>query len=440
MKSKFSFSKLLHNDRIVFIASLIIAFVVWGIISFGPGNVQTRTITATVKIDLTDTSAGYNDLRVLGNGEFTVNVVVEGSRSVIYGLSGADIEVRPTLTDIQGPGKSEVSLTVNKGGKSTGYSVKSVTPSTVTVECDYWTSVPFDVKLDDASLSLVTVSGEGYIPKNSAETVERVTIVGPRAVLKQIDHVVPRVERPQTISATTRLDARLLALDSRGDEVDITMCEFADMAGDTVSITVPVWTERKVDLTHTLLNVPSGLNRDTLVTISNSLSDSASSITLAGEADALELVNAAIGNLGEFDFDHLLPDKATFTKELAVPSGVTVVEGNTVTLKLNLDKFIEKKYTLQVRGIEDVVVKGLPADKKLAVQEQQVKFSLCGDRKLLDKIKADDLVIEVDASTTNELGSVRYDVRVVLPEEYSSVWVYYGVDDTESPKLYGTLE
>lgn len=440
MKKQFSLSKFLHNDRIVFIVSLVIALVVWGIISFGPGNVQTRTITATVKIDLTDTAAGYNDLRVLGNGEFTVNVVVEGSRSVIYGLGGEDIEVKPTLTDIQGPGKSEVSLTVNKAGKASGYSVKSVTPSTVTVECDYWTSVPFDVKLDDASLSLVTVSGEGYyIPKNSADTVSRVTVVGPREVVKQIARVVPRIEKAQTITATTRLDARLLALNKDGDEVDITMCEFAEMAGNTVSITVPVWTERKVDLTYSLVNVPSGLKTDTLVTLSNALSDSTSSITLAGEADALDLVTGSIGNLGVFDFDRLLPDKATFTKELALPSGVTVVEGNTVTVKLALDKYVTKKFTVAVRGTEDVTVKNLPEGKTLTLQEQQVEFTLCGDSKQLSRIKADDLVMEVDASAVDESGTVRYAVRVSTPD-HPAVWAYYGEDETDAPKLYGTLE
>ena len=438
MKKKFSLSKLLHNDRIVFIASVIIAIAVWIVISFGPGNVQTRTITATVKIDLTDTAAGYNDLRVMGNGEFTVNVVVEGSRSVIYALSGADLEVKPTLTDIQGPGKSEVSLTVNKAGKTSGYSVKSVSPSSVTVECDYWTSVPFDVELDETSLSMVSVAGEGYIPKNSAETIDRVTIHGPRGVLKQIDRVVPRIEQAQTINATTRLNARLLALNSRGDEVDITSCEFVDMTDDTVSITVPVWMERKVDLTYTLLNVPSGLKADELVTISTAISDSVTSITLAGEADALDLVTGSIGNLGEFDFDHLMPDNTTFTEELAVPSGVTVVEGNTVTLKLNLDDYTTQKFTLPIHTLEDVTVKNPPADKTLTLQERQLDITLCGDGKLLKKITPEDIVIEIDASTVNELGSARYDVRISVPS-YPTVWAYYGADDTEAPKLYGTL-
>lgn len=440
MKKNFSLSKFLHNDRILFIVSLIIAVTVWGVISFGPGNVQTRTITATVKIDLTDTAVGYNDLRVMGNDEFTVNVVVEGSRSVIYGLGGGDLEVKPTLTDIQGPGKSEVSLTVNKGGKSSGYSVKSVTPSTVTVECDYWTSVPYDVKLDEASLSLVTVAGEGYIPKNSADTVSRVTIEGPREVLKQIDRIVPRVEKAQTISATTRLNARLLALNAGGDEVDISMCEFTGIEGNSVSITVPVWTERKVDLTYTLHNTPAGVDPATLVTITNALGASANSITLAGEAAALELVTGSIGNLGEYDFDHILPDEATFSKELALPSGVTIVEGNVVTLKLNLDKYTTKRLTLPVRGVSDVTVKNLPEGKTLTLQEQQVDIILCGDAKSLREIKPDHFRLEVDAASVSESGSVRYDVRVLPPKGYTSVWVYYGVDDSEAPKLYGTLE
>ena len=95
MKNKFSLNDLLHKDRLMMVVSLVVALVVWALVSFGPGNVQTRTITTTVTVDLTDTSVGYNDLRVIGENTFTVNVVVEGTRSVIYNLTGEHLVVPP---------------------------------------------------------------------------------------------------------------------------------------------------------------------------------------------------------------------------------------------------------------------------------------------------------------------------------------------------------
>ncbi len=436
MKKKLSLNTFLHNDRMMIVLSLVIAVVVWAIVSFGPGNVETRTITATVKVDLTDTSVGYNDLRVIGEDTFTVNIVVEGTRSVIYSLGSEDLEIKPSLTDIQGPGKSDVSLTVNKAGKATGYTVNSISPSTVTVECDYWTSASFTVMPD---VSLLAVEDEktqqfGDILLDSVVTDGRITLEGPRTVLQQVTSVAARVEESQTLNKTTHFDARLLALNANGGEVDISQCQFSGLSGDTVDMTVPVWVQRTVDLTYTLVNVPSGLTQTGLVTLSHNR------ITLVGEADTLETVAGTIGDLGVFDFDHIKPEGASFTIGLEVPGSVRVLEGNTVAVSLAIDKLTTRTLSYDVRNLADVTVENLPTDKTITLQEQKLTdIVLCGHTATLRRITADDLKLTLDASSNTGSGSVRYTVRITVPD-YPSVWVYYGEDDAAAYKLYGTLE
>lgn len=436
MKNKFSLNRLLHNDRLMMVISLVIAVAVWAIVSFGPGNVQTRTFTTTVKIDLTDTSVGYNDLRVIGNDTFTVNVEVEGARSVIYALTGEDIEIRPSLTDIQGPGKSEVSLTVNKNGRFTDYTIHSISPATVTVDCDYWMSAPFTVTPD---LSRLTTKDEktqqlGDAILDSAIVDGRVTLEGPRTVMQQVASVVARVEESQTLDKTTHFEARLLALNEKGDEVDISQCLFSGISGNTVDITVPVWVQRTVDLTYTLANVPSGLSQNGLVKLSHNR------ITLVGEADTLDTLVATVGNLGTFDFDHIKPDGAEFVVELPIPGGVKVLEGNKVTVTLAIDKLTTRTLSYDVSGLADVTVAKLPEGKTITLQAQKITdIVLCGTQATLRRITANDLQITLDASSNTGSGSVRYTVRITVPK-YPGVWVYYGADDSTPYQLYGTLE
>ena len=437
MKKRFSLNDLLHNNKIMIAFSLVAAIVVWALVSFGPGNVQERTIPVTFKVDLTDTSAGYNDLRVIGENTFTVNVVVEGTRAVIYNLGSEDIDIRPSLADIQGPGRSTVSLSAAKAGKTTGYTINSLSPSTVAVTCDYWISSTFPVATDVSLLSVQDQKAQqlgDILLDSDALTDGNIRIEGPQTTIQQIASVVARVETAQTLTKTTHFKARLLALNAAGAEVDLSNCVFTGLSGDTIDMTVPVWVQRQVSLHYTLAHVPAGLSQTGLVTLSQN------SVTLVGEEDALEAAAATIGNLGTFDFDHLQPSDAAFTVTLAVPSGVKVLEGDTISVTLAVGNYATKTLSYDVQGIEDVTVQNLPEGRTITLQGQKLTgIVLCGKAATLRRITAADLKLTLDASSNTGMGSVRYTVRIEVPR-YPDVWVYYGKDDASAYRLYGTLE
>ncbi len=418
------------------VISLLLALVIWGFVSFGPANVQTRTVTATVKIDLAGTSVGYNDLRVIGQDTFYVDIEVEGTRSVIYSLTGEDLIVKPTLTDIQGPGKSEVSINVNKGGKTTAYTVNSITPSSVTVQCDYWTSASFNVEADTAKLKVqdVKTQQKGDVLLDSALADGRVTLEGPRDTLLKVNKVVARVEDEATIDKTSRFTARLLALDANGSEVDIAECRFTGLSENKVELTVPVWVQRVVDLKYTLANVPAGLSQNGLVKLSHNR------ITLVGEADTLNAIAATVGNLGTVDFDRLLPENADYTVEIKVPGGVKVLEGTSVAVSVAIDQFTTRTLSYSVRSLNDVTLQNLPEGKVAAIQQQKLdNIVVCGSNAALRRLNANDLKLTADVAAVTGSGAVRYPVRITVPSQ-PSVWVYYGAEGTNPYQVYGTLE
>ncbi len=431
MKRKFSLNALLHNERVMLIVSLVAAIGLWALISFGPGNIQERTVTVTQKIDLAGTIAGYNDLRVIGEDTFEVRVTVKGARSVIFNLSTDDLAISPSLSDIQGVGKSQVALSATKI-KAGDYSIVAVSPSSITLNCDYWVSKPLPLTTDVSSISLKN-EGQQQIGdlRFDAAIVNngQVHLEGPQTVVNRVESILAKTEETVTIDKTTRFTADLIAFDAEGKEVDIRNCRVTGANADnTLDITVPVWVQKKVELTYQLLNKPEGLSDKGLVTLSPS------TVTLVGEEAALEASAATIANIGSINFDQLKPSESEKVVNLNVTGDIKVMEGNTVTVKLAIDKFTTKTLSYTVDSLDDVTVINEPNGKTFALTGPQ-KISnivVCGNKAVLNRITAKDLKVTVNAAGTTG----RYEVRITVPSQ-KGVWVYCG---NENYSLFGQLK
>lgn len=439
MKGKISLNALLHNDRLMIICSAVAAVLIWALVTFGPGNVQQSKISVPLKVDLAGTIVGQNGLRVIGEDTFTIEVSVEGARSTVFKLTEEDFDIRPSLADIQGVGKSEVSLTATKSGKTSGFTINSISPNKITLECDYWTMSSFMVTADVSSVKLKDEKTQqiGDLSIDSPAIQEGIVkIEGPQAVITRIATVKATVKEGGAIDKTTRFPAVLQALDADGNEVSLENCHVLQSSTDdnTVEVTVPVWVQQKVPLTYTLINRPEAVPQAGLVSLNPS------EITLVGEAEALSAAASTIGNLGTVNFDRLKPEDSEITFSLNIPTGIRVLEGNTVTLALDLKKYTTRTISRSVKGVEDVTVENIPAGKTITLNNQVLSnIVLCGPEAALKKITPNDLALTLDASSNTGTGSVRYLVRITIPK-YQNVWVYYGKEDADMYRLYGTLE
>lgn len=439
MKGKFSLNSLLHNDRLMIICSAIAAVLVWALVSFGPGNVLQSTVSVPVKVDLTGTIVGQNGLRVIGEDTFTIEVAVEGARSTVFNLTEEDFDIRPSLADIQGVGKSEVSLTATKSGKTSGFTINSISPNKITLNCDYWTVSSFMVTADVSNVALKDEKTQQFGDLSVVSPAVEdgvIRIEGPQSTITRISTISAKVKDGGEIDKTTRFSAELHALDFDGNEIPLNDCHILQLGDgeNTVQVTVPVWVQQKVPLTYTLANRPTGISENGLVTLTPS------AITMVGEAEALAAATSTIGNLGTVNFDRLTPEDSSMTVSLNIPTGIQVLEGNTVELSLNLQKYTKKSISCSIKGLEDVKVENVPVGKSITLNSQVLSnIILCGPKGTLDKITSKDLLLTLDASSNTGTGSVRYLVRITVPK-YQDVWVYYGKDEASLYRLYGTLE
>lgn len=423
MKKGFSVRKLMHNDRLMMVFSLLIAIVVWAAVVYGPSNVETRTLSLSVTIDLKNTYAETNDIRVVGTNTFTVEVQVQGARSVIGSLDATDIRVSPdvqALQAIQGAGKVELALVPRQNSRVTDYTFLSVSPATVTVECDYWVRSAFPLTGDISAVQVVKQDPPLELGAPHIDTTAlkdgAVTLEGPKSIVGRVRSVVARVVTETPISSDQMYSAPLLAFDEKGDAVDVTGCTFVGLPSGNINITVPVLRQQAVDLSYTLQNAPASAVPNVQL--------SHKQITLIGSKTALEQIGQTVANLGVINFDTLRAEKNTVTFPLTV-SGAVRIEPHIeyVTATVDLSQYTERTFAVPTANTKFIgtVPAGLTID---AFQLSGVV--VCGPEAVLEQLRGEDLQLQLNtASLTAKAAQVP--VRVQLTGDAAdSCWVYYG--------------
>ncbi len=438
MSKRFSLSGLMHNRKAMIVFSLIAAVFIWGSVVYGASGDEERSLRLTVPVDLTDTYAGSLGLCVIGENTFEVQVTVTGKPSVIFQLDEEDLRVRADTSTIYSAGKKSLSVIATRNSTESDYTIASVYPSTVTVTCDYWdTGLTYKVGVDTGDVKVADEKqhrlGDAVLDTTLLPD-GNVTLEGPRSVTSQIDSIVARITESATISETQAFGATLVALNEKGEEVDVSSCKFTGLETPDVNVTVPVWVARTVEFTCDMLNVPAGLagNKE-LLTISPS-----SIVVVGPEADVVAFAES-VKKLPTLDFDHLAPAGLTQKIALNVPSSVRVLDDTKeVTLSVNLGDYSAKSFTINMGTAENnVTVSGLPAGMTATVPTQSVTFMVVGKARQLEKLDVEDFVGEIALAGEVIAGMERYTLRIIN-KAYDTMWVCYG-EDAAGISVYVTI-
>ena len=436
MKKRLTFSRIINNDKLMMIVALLLAVVLWiGVVS-GPANIQERPIAATVTVDLTNTYAHQSGLRVLGNATFDVKINVSGTWSVISKLDADDLRVRPDLSSITGAGDVEVPLTVSRNSDETDYDILSVTPASVTVMCDYWQEgSSFKVTTDVTALTAADPAkhqiGEPVLDM-TAFPDGKITVDGPKSAITQIDTLVARVTGEEVLSDMKQYTVPLVALDKNGAEVDLTYCSFKQVPTGAVTMTVPIWEQRHIDIGYTLKHAPSGVDTKQM------LRTEPQGLDVLGPSAELDALEAQLTNIGTVDFATLSIANNKVNFPLVIPSTVRAIDSpEEIVVTLNTDNLSQKNVVLVPTG-KNVVMKGDLKNLKATIPQQTLDaITLIGDETSINAISAAALSLEIDLGETPQAGTKQYVARLVI-NGYDDVWAYYG-DENEGIKVYITL-
>ncbi len=431
MKSRFSFSRLLHNDKLMMVISLVLAIAVWASVMYGSDQQEEREITGVpVSVVLGDYASETLKLRIVQGADTTVTVRVKGKRAAVSRLTAQDINVTADTRDIIKEGtyvlqmrasvsssEVEVLKTIGKDGAN----------STVTITCDVWRVQNFPVTAEMPGLTVTDATkyqfGNTSI-SGPAINDGYVSVEGPKTDIDRIDRVVAYVPNEEAISETAVFSAELIAYDSHSRPID--SVSFVQAENATVDVTVPVMIYRKVDLAPTVMNVPKGYqNTENLVTITPS------SVEIWGIPSELDEYVASIQRRLVVNFDATTPEQLTRKVVLVASEGIHLLNGSeTLELKVAMNNVTSRSVEVPLTE-KNIRIDNCPDG--YAVKVEQNKLSnvlLCGPANAIKRIKPEEIVLVVDAQGITSAGQQAVIARLEVGED--TVWVCYGTGEGTS--------
>ena len=405
---KLKFLKAPTNDFFLRIYAVILAVLIWFVISITLYPTITKTVNnISVSEIVTDgTIAMDYNLTAVSLSRETVSATIFGKRYEIGDISSKDLEAQVDIQGVNKPGEYELSL--NIVSKNNKFEVKDVNPSTIKVKFDSITEKEFPLEIDAPSLSVA----EGYLMEPITSNPEKIKISGPKEEMDKITKVVARTNDTQVLTSslsTSNTDIILL----NGDTV-IDKSAFTFSTGK-IELRVPILMEKKLPFKIEFQNEPPNFDLNSLkYTLSESeisIAAPSSSIATLGEIHLgyLDLSKVDIGS--QLNFEVSLPENY---KNLSGTDNVTV-------------DFDWNYYSSKTISIDESNIYILNSSTKYNYEIETTKIrniKIIGPRGVIDKISSDNIVAEIDM-LEQDLTESTYSMKAkVYSPENKNVWAF----------------
>jgi YbbR domain-containing protein len=230
---KMTFGRLIENNQIVKLLSLLVAIGIWFGVVNGIDSHTTRIVRdVPVQITTLGTAVGRLGLSALLEEELLADVTISGSRNVIGNVTETDISIRPQLSGVVGPGVYELRLDAYDAN-GLGFEILSIRTPTVQVRFDRMTTKKLALKLDMTGITVpdAYMMGEEYVSPGE------VTVTGPETELNLIQSGLVRVAIEEPLEKNTSLNAEVLLLDAENTQVQ---SPFVTLDSPSATITIPI--------------------------------------------------------------------------------------------------------------------------------------------------------------------------------------------------------
>ncbi len=452
--SRFSFGRMLRNDRLMMVCSLLLAVVVWYFVISGSSNITTRTITCT----LNTANVSNGALQVIEEQTITVDVVVEGAWSDILGLTAEDIRVQLNTSDIRAAGKCRINVVAGRNSQKSGYTVLSTSPSVTTLFCDEWveekifTVAAGEVIAEAPSVSKAEENQSVNDPILSETALPGgiLFVQGPRTEVDRIAQLVATVDDEMQLSEKHVFSGDIVAKDGFGEDgavLDLKYSQFlrydkdpaqypgaAKIVVSSLDVLVTLNERQEMAFTYDVLNAPTGVDVSALISIQPA------SVIIEGEQELVQECLANLAKLSTVDFDNLSMSDRQMSQRVIFPAGITVI-GNedyvsknendetilTVTRNMNWSGYSYKVLTWQLGtdlGDTPITFESVPEGLNVLMATTRLEVMVIGKSAALRNLTAADLAATVQLEEGN-LGT--YVIRPTVDDP--DVWVYYGAAD-----------
>lgn len=412
--------KLLHlvKDNLgLKVLSLVIAFLIWLLVSNTSNPYQTR-LYSNVPITIVNQDSIADIGKVVeAQGSGTVTLRVTGRRAILQSLTRNDFYVEADMENINQ--MDAVPLTVVCNNSQISWDDIEMNPPSLKVKLEN--------KVEQTFVAAVTYSGSPAkgVEVGRSEVVEgkNIVIAGPQSLMKILNQVTAPVNVAGMAEDAT-LSSTLKVYDKNGAELTETQMsslEFKDQDGTVitdhkVSVFVDLWkVVTDIPLTVETTGVPaSGYRVSSVATIPVSISVKGTDEALASLGSSFDLPTP----VDVTGADSNVEQEVDLTETMAGIDGLSLIQDADpviqVTVKIERDEDITLNEPV---GAIDLINR--PENMDLVFTPADIlPLSVHAKTQDADPITAEDVNLSVDLSACAEEGSYELPVDIELPEDY----------------------
>lgn len=411
-KTKFSLSALLNNNRILMVISLIIAFGVWIWVAIEKSpEVQKVVSGVPVSINMSNSIPQHLGLQIFGESEFTVDVSVTGKKYVLSALDKNDISVEANLNYVDSPGIKTLQLKISPKNESDDFVITSSSSNYIEVYFDTYKEIELPLN-GEISSNLETVVPDECLLGDIVFSKPTVKISGPATEINRIVKVNATVSVDSVLEKTTTFDPEITLVTNDGSSLQYS--KIITENGD-ITMTVPVLKIMTLPTRVEFKNAPSYY-------VSNPLSYSVSPsyVKVAVPVDAVETTKYFI--VDSIDFADISNSINTFNIDASSISSFKIMDESVkrFRVRINASDLSAKTVTVPVSQIRinntrsDFTVK--------SVQDRDISVTVIGTAEAIEKISAENILIEVDTADKTISGDTKVIQGKVVISDDGACW------------------
>jgi YbbR domain-containing protein len=361
------------KDLPTLILSFLLAVAVWISAVTAADPNETRQYPMPVRVEVLGLDPG---LSLIGEIPETVTVKMTAPSSTWTMLLNTT-DVVKAFIDLSGKKVGDYEIKIKTQLETRPVDIVSVEPAYVSIHLENSSSVNMPIKL--------TAEGEpaiGYHLGNPtfSETVANIT--GPESLIAQVSQVTAKINVEQAIQTLSQ-EVKLQAIDEDGKPIDN-----LSIAPDNVTITVPIEPEggyRNVAVKAIVSGqLAPGYRLTNITVLPPTVTVFSEDTQLVGQLPGYIETSVISIAAAKSDID--------IGVSLKLPSGVTVVGDQTVTVHIGITS-IENSITIQSIKVEVV---GLPDGMTATISPEYVSVIVSGPLYLLNQLTSTQVHVSVD--------------------------------------------
>ena len=380
--------KLLKNWGLKIMAVLI-SFLVWFLVANIEDYSISKTITGIPVAILNEEAITEHDMVYEVEQGKTVDIKVEGRRSIVEGLTAEDFSASADLSELSIT--NSVQITVDAINSLVRREVDiSIVDSTMKVAIEERGEQKLPI-----SVMTLGETQEGYAVVNATATPNMVTITGAASKVKDIKTVRVEVD---VEGLNTSISARgdLILLDADGAVIE---ADKLTMSLSSVNVKVSIQKTKEVPIQVTPLGeVAEGYS------IAGEIEYQPTTVLIAGDEEDLRNVRAI--TVGDIDVTDRSSDyEVTVDINNYLPEGVVVADQTQeIAVQIKIERLIEKTITIKS---SDITFAGCAEDLdcELSEDEGPYEVTLIGLKETLDAVTVADLKPTVDVTEYLQEGT-----------------------------------